>query len=266
MEEGTRGRPVEYGSIIVDESNQLDDHGALTREAILEIDGLSVSYGAISAVRDVSLRVDRGTCTAVIGSNGAGKSTLVSVILNLKKAKSGRIDFDGKDITAWRTEKIVRAGLRLVPEGRGLLPSLSVEENLLIGAYVIPKGRTERLESVYEVLPVLAPLRRRSAHLLSGGELQLLAIGRALMGSPKLLILDEPSMGLAPKVVGTVLECLKRLRERGTSILLIEQNAALAFDLADNVYVLELGKIALEGPPEKLLADSRLRATYLGLE
>jgi branched-chain amino acid transport system ATP-binding protein len=237
-----------------------------TQDVVLRAEKLSASYGAISALREVSLDVARNSCTAVIGSNGAGKTTLIKLLLNLKRPRSGRVVLNGQDITRWRTERRVKEGLRLVPEGRGLLPSLSVEENLLVGAYLAPKRRSERIERVYELLPILKPLRNRGANHLSGGELQLLAIGRALMGDVSLLILDEPSMGLAPKALRTVLDCLRVVKQEGMSMLLIEQNAALAFDLAEYVYVLELGANALDGRPDRLMADPSLRAAYLGIE
>ncbi|MFC0531193.1 ABC transporter ATP-binding protein [Phytohabitans kaempferiae] len=212
---------------------------------LLEISNVSVRYGAVTAVRDFSGSVGDGDVVVVLGSNGAGKSSLLRSIVGLVPKAGGRVVFDGVDITRWRTNRIVKAGIALVPEGRRIFSPLSVRDNLLIGAYA-RTSRTEKaklLEEIYERFPVLADRRDRQAGLLSGGEQQMLAFGRALMGSPKLMMMDEPSMGLAPVAVDTVMTTVQSIAESGIAVLMVEQNAAMAQELATSAIVMERGEI-----------------------
>jgi branched-chain amino acid transport system ATP-binding protein len=232
--------------------------------ALLEIDGLHTFYGSIEALSGVSLQVRDGEIVTLIGSNGAGKTTLLRTITALERARSGRVRFDGTDITRARSHTIVARGLRHVPEGRRVFAALTVAENLRLGGYLEHAGRASRLEHVYELFPRLFERRDQVAGTLSGGEQQMLAIGRALMTKTKLLALDEPSMGLAPLLVRMIFDTLAAIRAAGTAVLLVEQNARRALRLADRAYVLESGRIVLEGAARDLAEDPRVSRAYLG--
>jgi branched-chain amino acid transport system ATP-binding protein len=234
---------------------------------MLEIHGLTSSYGGIVAVRDARLRVGSGQCVALIGSNGAGKTTLLHTICGLMRPASGNITFRDADITGQPAYRVARQGMLLVPEGRQILGPLSVRENLELGRLALgarPSGPYANLEAVLELFPRLAERLEQLAGSLSGGEQQMLAIGRALMGSPDLLLLDEPSLGLAPIVVGAVFDTLKGLNEAGLTILLVEQNARRALAIADYAYVMERGRIVDEGGSERLRSDPNIQSHYLG--
>jgi branched-chain amino acid transport system ATP-binding protein len=236
---------------------------------MLEIDNLRVSYAAIPALKGISLKVPKGQIVAIIGANGAGKSTLLKAISGLLDQKSGSVFFDGQDITHHAADRIVSLGLCQVAEGRQIFAHMSVADNIELGAYLYYKRRNmpeirERREQLHSLFPILAKRARQIAGTLSGGEQQMLAIARALMTRPKLLLLDEPSMGLAPIVVREILEVVRRLNQMGTTILLVEQNARAALKVADRGYVLEIGKMVLEGPAQALLQDPRVTAAYLG--
>ncbi len=233
---------------------------------LLEVRDLRAGYGQLDVLRGVSLNVGRGELVAVLGPNGAGKSTLLRAISRVETAtRSGTVTFDGADITRERTERIVALGAVHVPEGRQLFTSLSVEDNLLLGAFATRRrSMRDDLAAVYERFPALYERRAQTAFALSGGEQQMLAIGRALMAKPALLMLDEPSTGLAPRVVEQIFGILDALRRDGTALLLVEQNAYLTLRHADRAYVLEGGAVALEGSAADLAADDRVRAIYLG--
>ncbi|QDZ00339.1 ABC transporter ATP-binding protein [Nitratireductor mangrovi] len=233
--------------------------------ALLSIDGLSVSYGRVEAVRNVSLAVERGRIATVIGANGAGKTTLLAAIMGLLPG-SGEINFDGEDIARVPAEERVARGISLVPEQRDLFGTMSVEENLELGAF--RRGRSEiadRLDGVFALFPRLKERRRQDAGTLSGGERQMLAMGRALMAKPSVLMLDEPSLGLAPLIVRDILRTVSELRDKGVSVLLVEQNARAALAIADHAYVMELGEVTLQGPASELAADPRIAEVYLGV-
>lgn len=234
---------------------------------LLEVKDLWCHYGGAEILKGVSLRVDEGKVVAIIGSNGAGKTTTMRCISGLKAPTSGTIHFLGQRIDGKSPQEIVRLGVVQVPEGRQLFPYLTVMENLKVGAY-LRKDRAQMkadMERVFEHFPRLYERRRQKARTLSGGEQQMLAIGRALMAKPRLLMLDEPSLGLAPLIVREVLLTVSRLREVGVSVLLVEQNARAALQIADRAYVLEMGAVALSGAAEALLHDRRIIDTYLGL-
>lgn len=231
---------------------------------LLKIDDINVFYGAIHAVKGVSLEVDEGEIVTLIGANGAGKSTVLNTISGLLRAKTGSITFMDNDIGVMAPHKIVELGLAQCPEGRRIFAQMSVEENLEMGAYT-KAGRTNvNLERVYEQFPRLKERRRQVAGTLSGGEQQMLAMGRALMSEPKLLMLDEPSMGLAPILVEQIFEIIGMLHKAGTTILLVEQNAQMALSIADRAYVLETGKISMSGTGAELAASDEIRKAYLG--
>lgn len=233
---------------------------------MLEIADLHVAYGQVEAVRGVSLTLQPGQIVSVIGPNGAGKTTLLSAAMGLLPSK-GRLMFEGEDLHALDVEARVERGLCLVPEKRELFGELSVLDNLMLGAYAKRMSGAQlrsRLESVYQRFPRLAERRKQRADTLSGGERQMLALGRALMSSPRLLMLDEPSLGLAPLIVQEILSIVRGLRGDGVSILLVEQNARAALESSDHGYVLETGEIALSGDSNALADDPRVRATYLG--
>ena len=235
--------------------------------AALELQGLYASYGAVKVLDDVSLEVAAGGITALLGANGAGKTTVLRAISNAIVSRSGSIRFQGERIDHLSTDRIARLGIAHVPDGRGTFAPLTVEENLRIGA--IGRGTTslvgEDIDHIYALFPKLFELRRRPGGLLSGGEQQMLAIGRALMLRPRLLLLDEPSFGLAALIVRQIFDMLGKVNAQGgPAILLVEQNAGLALDLADQAYVLEVGRITLAGPAEQLRGDARVRAAYLG--
>lgn len=234
--------------------------------AMLEIGGLHVSYGRVEAVRGVSLSLSRGQIVSVIGPNGAGKTTLLAAAMGLLPS-SGVLRFEGEDLSGLDVEARVERGLCLVPEKRELFGELSVLDNLMLGAYARRlRGDAYRrtLQSVYDRFPRLAERRSQRADTLSGGERQMLALGRALMSSPRLLMLDEPSLGLAPLIVRDILGIVRGLRDDGVSILLVEQNARAALESSDHGYVLETGEIALDGPSDRLAGDPRVQHTYLG--
>jgi branched-chain amino acid transport system ATP-binding protein len=234
--------------------------------ALLQVDDLHVAYGAIRAVRGVSLRVPTGQLVALIGANGAGKSTILRTLSGLIKPASGRITFDGQDITRQRPDRITAHGLIHVPEGRQIIAPLTVEENLLMGAYTRTDlaGIRSDLDRIFARFPRLSDRRTQRAGLLSGGEQQMLAIGRALMARPRLLMLDEPSMGLAPLLVDEVFRVLQEIKAEGTTLLLVEQNARQALAIADYAYVLERGEVAYADQASVLAQDQRVIAAYLG--
>lgn len=236
---------------------------------MLEVANIEVLYDKIQAVRGVSLTVKEGEIVTLLGGNGAGKSTVLKAICGLieDQPEKGRISFLNQRIERRDTEQIVRLGLSLVPEGREVFPELTVAENLMMGAYTRSdrKGIAADLERVYEHFPVLAQRTRQDAGTLSGGEQQMLAIGRGLMARPKLLLLDEPSLGLAPILVEQIFDILKRINTRGTTIFLVEQNAAKALKVAHRGYVMETGRIVLSGPSEELLANKDIQEFYLGI-
>jgi len=234
---------------------------------MLQVDEVDVSYGNFQVLSGVSLQVKDGELVTVIGSNGAGKTTLLNTIAGLLRSKGGEIKFDGKRIDGLPPYERVEEGLVLVPEGRGNFSRLTVLENLELSAYTkrAREKRDETLEEVFKLFPILEERKHQRAGTLSGGEQQMLAIGRGLMARPGLLMLDEPSLGLAPKIVLQIFSILRRLKEEGITILLIEQNAHRALELADRAYLLETGRIAMEGGGEELLQDARLRKLYLGI-
>jgi branched-chain amino acid transport system ATP-binding protein len=236
-------------------------------DSYLEIGELDVCYGGIQALSGVDLHVDLGEIVAVIGANGAGKSTLLRTIAGVKSPERGRISFRGAALPR-HSHQVVRRGVTLVPEGRRIFGALTVLENLMLGAYSRSDRRQlgQSLERVYDLFPVLRERHRQVGGTLSGGEQQMLAIGRALMSEPKLLLLDEPSLGLAPMVVNRVFDTVIRLNEEtGLTILLVEQNAAMTLEICDRAYVLETGKVTLEGKGFELLHDPRVQASYLGV-
>jgi branched-chain amino acid transport system ATP-binding protein len=241
-----------------------DGHG---NADMLTVAGLSAGYDGILALHDVSLSVPRATITAVLGANGAGKTTLLRTISGLVHARRGRVRLAGADVTGRRPEDIVRAGVSHVPEGRGVIAELTVEENLRLGALWRPDraDRTSALAMAYELFPLLAERRGKPAATLSGGERQMLVIGRALMARPRLLLLDEPSLGLAPKVAASLMQLVRRLRdEGGLTVLLVEQNARSALAIADQGVVLNLGRTVVVADAASLAADAALRHHYLG--
>jgi branched-chain amino acid transport system ATP-binding protein len=234
-------------------------------DAVLVVEDLRAAYGAIAALRGVSLAVRRGTVVALIGANGAGKSTTLNAISGLLVPTGGRVVFEGRDITGWRADRVAALGLVQVPEGRQVLGPLTVEENLLLGAYARRDGEIRAdLERTYGRFPRLAERRRQVAGSLSGGEQQMLAIGRALMARPRLLMLDEPSLGLAPLIVREVFAIIAELKASGATILLVEQNARKALAVAEVAYVLEGGRIVRHGPAAALRDDPSIVEAYLG--
>jgi len=233
-------------------------------EALLTLRGVHAHYGHIAALRGVDLDVHRGEIVALIGANGAGKSTLLMTICGDPRASAGRIVFDGEDITRLRTFEIVRRGIVQAPEGRRIFPRLTVLENLQVGATPAPPAYfAQDLERVYELFPVLAQRQRQRAGTLSGGEQQMLAIGRALMARPRLLLLDEPSLGLAPLMIQQIFRVIGEINAQGTTVLLVEQNAYHALRLAHRAYVLVAGEVTLQGTGAELLANPEVRAAYL---
>lgn len=232
---------------------------------LLSVNDIHVYYGAIHAVKGVSLEVNEGEVVTLIGANGAGKSTVLNTISGLLRAKSGTIDFMGTPINTMAPNKIVQLGLAQCPEGRRVFAHMTVEENLEMGAYTRPNSTIEgNLEHVYELFPRLKERRKQVGGTLSGGEQQMLAMGRAMMSEPKLLMLDEPSMGLAPLLVEQIFDIIRQLHADGTTILLVEQNAQAALAVADRGYVLETGRIVTEGTGTALLESDTIRKAYLG--
>lgn len=253
--------------------------------ALLEIKDLVVDYGIIRAIKGVSLSIEPGTIVAILGANGAGKTSTIRTINGVVKAKSGQILFEGQNITNFDPYKLAAKGIIQSPEGRHILRGLTVEDNLLVGAYAVKREKRsilqndgskvekmisprqlkkETLETVFQMFPVLKERRKQQASTLSGGEQQMLAIGRALMNRPKLLLLDEPSLGLAPLIVRDIFKAIQTIKEQGTTILIVEQNAFQTLKIADYVYVLELGKVKTEGQAGALLKDDQLVKAYLG--
>lgn len=234
--------------------------------AMLEFDNVEVFYGKVQALRGISLTVEKGEIVALLGNNGAGKTTTLSTASALVKAHSGRIAFNGADISKAHPWNVVGAGLIHVPEGRRIFSTLTVLENLQLGGYLV-KDRSavsQRIERVYELLPLLAERRAQQGGTLSGGEQQMLAIGRGLVAGPKMLMLDEPSMGLAPLIVAQVMQVISEIRDQGTTVLLVEQNARAALRVTDRAYVIEDGAATIEGRAVDLLADPRIIDAYLG--
>jgi branched-chain amino acid transport system ATP-binding protein len=233
---------------------------------LLDVRGLKVSYGGISAVKGIDLHVAQGELVTLIGANGAGKTTTLKALAGLLRPAAGRIHYNGIDITARPAFELVRQGLALVPEGRGVFGRLTVEENLAMGAYSRRDraGISADLERVYGLLPRLAERRRQPGGTLSGGEQQMLAIGRALMSRPRMLLLDEPSMGLAPLIVQTIFETIRAITAEGVTLLLVEQNAKLALETCHRGYVMESGLIALADDASRLLTNPQVRQAYLG--
>ena len=233
---------------------------------MLRIDNLRVNYGGIEAVKDISFEVPEGKIVTLIGANGAGKSTTLRAIAGLVKPASGRIRLQAEDLTALSPDRIVSKGITLVPEGRRVFPDLTVLENLKIGAYLRSdkEGIAHDLDWVYELFPRLKERSWQAAGTLSGGEQQMLAVGRALMSRPKLMMMDEPSLGLAPLIVREIFKIIKEINRQGVTILLIEQNANMALQTADLGYVLETGRITLSGPGKELMANEAVKKAYLG--
>jgi branched-chain amino acid transport system ATP-binding protein len=233
----------------------------------LEIEGLDVFYGDAQALDGVSLKAEQGAIVAIVGANGAGKSTLIRTIAGIEPARKGRIRYQGRDIAGLPSFKVCNLGIGQVAEGRQVFPTLSVLENLQMGA-LLPRAKgkeKQTLEEIFGLFPRLAERRSQLAGTMSGGEQQMLAIGRCLMGQPELIMFDEPSLGLAPAVVQEVFRIIKLLHERGLSIILVEQNVAVSLKLAQQAYVLENGRIAMQGSGQDLLHDDRVRQAYLGL-
>ena len=234
-------------------------------ETVLKIDDINVYYGSIHAIKGISFDVKKGEIVTLIGANGAGKSTTLNTVSGLLKPGDGSVFFDGSSIVGVPAHKIVGKGMALCPEGRRIFAQLSVEENLEMGAFTRPGSEIkDSMERVYENFPRLKERYKQTAGTLSGGEQQMLAMGRALMSKPDLLMLDEPSMGLAPILVDQIFEIIKKLHKNGTTILLVEQNAQMALSIADRAYVLETGKIVNEGTGAELLHDDSVRKAYLG--
>ena len=233
--------------------------------SMLKVEGLNVYYGSIHAIKGVSFEVNQGEIVTMIGANGAGKSTTMNTVAGLLKPKSGSIIFEDHDVTTTPANKVVSHGLALCPEGRRVFQQMSVRENLEMGGYTRPAGEiAASLEQVFEQFPRLKERQRQIAGTLSGGEQQMLAMGRALMSKPKLLMLDEPSMGLAPLLVEQIFDIILKLNKAGTTILLVEQNAQMALSVADRAYVLETGRVVMEGTGAELLTNERVRSAYLG--
>jgi branched-chain amino acid transport system ATP-binding protein len=238
---------------------------------ILEVKNLAVEYGAIRAVKGISFTVEKGNIFAILGANGAGKSATLRTISGIVRPKSGEIIFDGRNIVGKSIYSIAKSGISHSPEGRQILSGLTVEENLKVGTYSFVKNSRSLVKTgeqnqdyVYTLFPVLKERRKQQANTLSGGEQQMLAIGRALMSSPKMLILDEPSLGLAPILVKNIFRCIKEISLEGTTILIVEQNALQTLKIADYAIVLELGRISIEGAARDLIHDQRLIDAYLG--
>lgn len=233
--------------------------------SLLEIDNIHVYYGAIHAIKGVSFKVEEHEIVTLIGANGAGKSTTLNTISGLLKPRGGHIIFDGADLSAVPASKVVSRGMALCPEGRRIFQQMTVRENLEMGGYTRPKSEIPAsMEEMFQYFPRLKEREKQIAGTLSGGEQQMLAMARALMSRPKLLMLDEPSMGLAPILVEQIFDIIKALHAGGTTILLVEQNAQMALSVADRAYVLETGRISMEGPADELLHNDAVRQAYLG--
>lgn len=233
---------------------------------MLTLENVSVNYGAIEALTGISLHVEKGEVVTLIGANGAGKTTTLKTITGLLEPREGRVSFEGEDINGKPTHQLVARGISMSPEGRGVFANLTVRENLQMGAYLNRNKRqvNEDMERAFRMFPRLKEREAQKAGTLSGGEQQMLAMGRALMSRPRLLLLDEPSLGLAPLVVHTIFQAIDEIRGKGTTILLVEQNAHAALGHSDRAYVLETGRIVMEGPSKELAADPRIKEAYLG--
>lgn len=236
------------------------------KKTMLNVENLAVSYGLIKAVKGVNFYVNEGEIVALIGANGAGKTTIMHAVNCLIPKTSGKVTFDGKDISTIAAHKLNSLGLTQVPEGRRIFSELSVKENLMLGAYTVKNQLIvkERLERVYQIFPRLKEREKQDGGTLSGGEQQMLAVGRAMMSNPKMLLLDEPSMGLSPLFVNVIFDTIKKIKEEGTTVLVVEQNAKKALSIADRAYVLETGSIVAEGRGEELLLDEKIKKAYLG--
>ena len=233
--------------------------------SLLRLEKVVVDYGSIHALKEIDIDVNTGEVITLIGANGAGKSTTMKAIMGLIPVKSGKIWFDGKEITNLDTKNMVQSGIILSPEGRQVFPRFSVMDNLMMGAYLRPKTEiAESLQTVYDLLPKLKVRSGQLAGSLSGGEQQMLAIGRAMMGKPRMLLLDEPSLGLAPLIINEIFALVDRIREMGTTILLVEQNARIALKHSDRAYVLETGSIVLSDRADQLLESDEVRKAYFG--
>ncbi len=232
---------------------------------LLKLENVSVSYGKIKALANINIEIEEGQIVTLIGANGAGKSTTMRTIMGLKHCEQGKILFDGQDITNRDTGVMVKNGIILSPEGRQIFPDFSVKDNLLMGAYLRPKAQaSDTLEMVYELFPKLKAREKQMAGTLSGGEQQMLALGRAIMSKPRLLLLDEPSLGLAPLIILEIFEEIKKINEMGTTILLVEQNAKVALKASHKAYVLETGRVVLHDTSEALLASDKVQKAYFG--
>jgi branched-chain amino acid transport system ATP-binding protein len=231
---------------------------------LLEVKDIHVHYGKIAAIKGISLDVDEGEIVSLIGANGAGKTTTLKTISGLRPLTSGKVLFNGEDISKMPGHKRVIAGIGQSPEGRGVFPGMTVQENLLMGAYTRKDALEADLAEVYELFPRLAERKNQFGGTMSGGEQQMIAIGRALMTKPKVLLLDEPSMGLAPMLIAQIFQIIKEINKRGTTVLLVEQNAQQALKLSDRAYVLETGRVVKSAPGPQLLDDPQVRAAYLG--
>lgn len=233
---------------------------------MLNLENVSVNYGAIEALTGISMHVETGEVVTLIGANGAGKTTTLRTITGLLQPREGKISFEGEDISGRATHRLVAKGISMSPEGRGVFANLSVRENLQMGAYLKKDKRAiaAEMERAFQMFPRLKERESQKAGTLSGGEQQMLAIGRALMSQPRLLLLDEPSLGLAPLVVHTIFEAIDEIKSKGTTILLVEQNAHAALKHSDRAYVLETGRIVMEGSSKELAADPRIKEAYLG--
>ena len=232
---------------------------------MLSVKDLNVSYGAIHAIHDVSLDVNDGEIVSLIGANGAGKTTILHTITGLKKAQSGSVTYNNTDLLKTEPSKIITLGMAHVPEGRHIFPGMTVEENLEMGAYIRKDDLSSSMKEVYERFPRLKERRRQLAGTLSGGEQQMLAVGRALMSKPSILLMDEPSMGLSPLLVKEIFSIIKEVHKQGITVLLVEQNAKMALSISDRAYVLETGYISMSGAADELLNDEQVKKAYLGL-
>lgn len=233
---------------------------------ILKLDNLTVSYGSIKALKGINIKVREGEIVALLGANGAGKTTTLKTLSGIVSAENGSIEFCGKNIVNMAPEKITALGIVQSPEGRQIFPDITVEENLRVGAFTVKSKKeiAKNFERVYKYFPILQERKKQLAGTLSGGEQQMLAIARALMGSPKVLLLDEPSLGLAPLIVKTIFEIVKEINSEGTTVLIIEQNALQTLKIADYAYVLEVGEVSIEGKANELIQDKKLLEAYLG--
>ena len=236
-------------------------------QVMLEVANLISNYGPVEVIHDLSIQVNEGELVALVGANGAGKTTILRCISAVQPILQGEVRFYNQNISRQSADSIVHAGISHCPEGRQVFAPLSVEDNLLLGAYSLKTSKAERnlaLAEIYELFPILQEKAKQSAGTLSGGQQQMLAIGRALMAKPRLLLLDEPSMGLAPLLVEEIFNIIKKLNQKGTTILLVEQNAKMALSIADRGYVIETGKVVMSAPADELLADEAIQQAYLG--